>query len=407
MLLRLRRRWRSQHLTNRFGGNQRREQGTQRLVSGQRERLAQPWVERQLCQRQAKGSRTKERLRRRWQGEQRRWQRCRRRRRQSQRAEDSQAAQRTRDRLCRRWRRPRKAQHGPNAHRLGQEHDSVRRRRQNCGLWKVSHGRLVHVRGVHAVRMARPGTTGTTGTLRCRSARDEDDAGARDTRRRVNPPHLHPTRVNNVPNAGQRHRRLCHVSRHDDDTRRGAVVARRLGSRSTRVKHGLLRVTRKSGVQRKDLHLTIFRSRPQRRDGLVDLPRTGEEHEDTAGRQRRQNLLCALYGRSYVVSRGGASVVHRHRVRATLDVNDARLQLGGWKEAGVRGKVVNAQGGRHDDELERTKVARQPVNHSLARRVTCTKSHNAGQHAEQDVRVEGPLVRLVNDDGRVGTQRKV
>ncbi len=194
--------------------------------------------------------------------------------------------------------------------------------------------------------------------------------------------------VDDVADAGHRERGLRHVGGEHHP------------AYGVRAEHRVLLGGGQPRVQRQDLHrlAAAGQVRPQAVGGVPDLALAGEEDEHVAvsgafgeelvdGVQDALHLVALLVVRPVRVDE--RPVADLHRVGAAGDLHDGRV-------VEVRGEPRGVDRGRGDDELE----VRSPGEQRL-------------EVAEQEVDVQAPLVRLVDDDrcrtgaarGRAGSRR--
>ena len=198
--------------------------------------------------------------------------------------------------------------------------------------------------------------------------------GSRETHlgQRVPVPHLGIPRIDDVPDAIDRHARLCHIRRHDH-----LALPRR-----PRTQRDALLLRRQRRIQRHGVHASV-RQRLHHALNLV-LPR--HEHQHIPRRRR----LVQRHDRMHA---GRHDIVRRRRVRH-LD--------------GVRAPLYS-----HDGRSRPTRI--QVPQHAL-RFERRTRHDNPQrrppppdllQHGEQQVRVRAPLMRLVDHHDAISMQQRI
>ena len=198
--------------------------------------------------------------------------------------------------------------------------------------------------------------------------------------------------VDDVPDAGDRQGGLRDVRRQDDTARRlrvGREDAVLLGGRQPREQGHDLEAA--SGI---GLHVT------QCVGGVADLALAGQEHQDVARALARQ-LTDGVHDRLGLVADDGLPLLvllvgqvdqrpvpDLDRIRPSRDLDDRRRTTLPVREVG--GEAIRVDGRGRDDKLE-VRTAWQELL----------------EVAEQEVDVEAPLVRLVEDDRVVAAQLPV
>ena len=175
--------------------------------------------------------------------------------------------------------------------------------------------------------------------------------------------------VHHVADAGHGQRRLGHVGGEHDAP---ALV---------RFPHALLRGRGLAREQRQDLD--VVEAALERFRGVADLALAGQEHEDVAGRFAQQLVDRVADGVGLVGVLLRLAVADLDRVGAPADLDDRRV-------VEVLGEALRVDRRGRDDHLQVRPPREQPL-----------------EVAEQEVDVQRPLVRLVDDDRVVAAQQPV